>query len=57
MASAYTGSTFMPPLFGLLGGKFGFSIMPVYLIVFLALMLIMLITMFTLSAKNKGIRE
>lgn len=52
MASAYVGSTFMPPLFGLLGNRFGFSIMPIYLIVFLVLMLCMTAIMFAKSAKR-----
>ena len=52
MASAYVGSTFMPPLFGLLGGKLGFSIMPIYLIIFLALMLTMAAIMFTLAKRR-----
>lgn len=41
MASAYVGSTFIPPVFGLLGSKVGFSILPVYLLVFFALMIVM----------------
>lgn len=41
MASAYVGSTFVPPLFGLIGNAFGFGIMPVYLLVFIALMITM----------------
>lgn len=41
MASAYVGSTFVPPLFGLMGKALGFSILPVYLAVFAALMLVM----------------
>ena len=41
MASAYVGSTFVPPLFGLLGNLTGFSIMPFYLLVFVALMITM----------------
>lgn len=41
MASAYVGSTFIPPLFGLLGNLIGFKIMPVYLLVFVALMITM----------------
>ena len=34
MASAYTGSALMPPLFGFLAGFFGLSIFPLYLAVF-----------------------
>ena len=41
MASAYVGSTFVPPLFGLLGNLLGFSIMPLYLLVFVVLMIVM----------------
>ena len=41
MASAYVGSIFVPPLFGLVGKALGFSILPVYLAVFAALMLVM----------------
>ncbi len=41
MASAYVGSTFIPPLFGLLGNAVSFKIMPLYLLVFIALMIIM----------------
>lgn len=32
MAGAYVGSTFIPPLFGLLGNAVSFKIMPFYLI-------------------------
>ncbi|MEA4897828.1 MAG: MFS transporter [Christensenellaceae bacterium] len=41
MASAYTGSTFMPPLFGLIAGSIGIGLYPMYLFVFAALMLFM----------------
>jgi fucose permease len=41
MASAYVGSTFVPPLFGLLGKFVSFRILPVYLLVFFAVMLFM----------------
>ena len=41
MASAYVGSTFIPPLFGVLGKWCGFAIMPVYLLVFTGLMIAM----------------
>ena len=41
MASAYTGSTFMPPLFGLLANFLTISIYPIYLSLFLVLMLVM----------------
>lgn len=41
MASAYIGSTFMPPLFGLIANHISLKIMPLYLAFFLVLMLIM----------------
>lgn len=41
MASAYAGSTFMPPLYGLLGRAIGFEIMPFFLIGFILLMIFM----------------
>lgn len=41
MASAYVGSTFIPPLFGFLGNAIGYEIMPVYILLFFALMICM----------------
>lgn len=41
MASAYVGSTFMPPLYGLIGNHFSFRILPVYLAVFVLVMITM----------------
>ena len=43
MASAYLGSTLMPPLFGLIANHISLSLMPIYLAFFVALMLILLI--------------
>lgn len=54
MASAYVGSTFVPPLFGLLGKKLGFEIMPIYLLVFVALMIVMTECCFRTAKKNKA---
>lgn len=42
MASAYVGTTFMPPLFGLLAGKLGYGIFPFYLGVLLIVMVLMI---------------
>lgn len=39
MASAYTGSTFMPPLFGLIASHISIKLYPVYLLAFALLML------------------
>lgn len=42
MASAYVGSTFMPPIFGLIANYVSIKLMPVYLIFFFILLLIMI---------------
>ena len=52
MASAYVGSTFIPPLFGLIGGAMGFRILPVYLLVFVVLMITMVELTFRITGKN-----
>lgn len=52
MASAYVGSTFMPPLYGLLGKLIGFEIMPVFLIIFIILMIIMIEKTFRITSDN-----
>ena len=54
MASAYVGSTFMPPLFGLLGSVVGYSVMPYFLLAFFTLMIVMVEITFR---KSKGKRE
>ena len=41
MASAYIGTSFMPPLFGLLAGWFSTALLPFYLLFFLVLMTLM----------------
>ncbi len=43
MASAYIGSTLMPPIFGLIANYISIRLMPVYLALFIVLMLIMII--------------
>ncbi len=43
MASAYLGSLFMPPLFGLIAQHISISLMPLYLGIFFILMLVMVI--------------
>lgn len=42
MASAYIGSTFMPPVFGLLANYISLKVMPIYLALFFVLLLVML---------------
>ncbi len=56
MACAYVGSTFMPPLFGLIGSATDFAIMPLYLIVFVVLMLVMTELTFR-TAKKRTLGE
>lgn len=51
MASAYVGSTFIPPLFGFLGRWLGYGILPVYLIIFVVVMLYMTEKTFRLTSK------
>lgn len=52
MASAYVGSTFMPPLFGLLGGSLGFGIMPFFLLFFILLMITMIEATFRVTGNS-----
>lgn len=54
MACAYVGSTFIPPVFGLLGNSISFKIMPIYLILFFVLMITMIELTFRITAKNKA---
>ena len=51
MASAYTGSTFMPPLFGLIANNVSIRIFPFYLAVFTLLLLLMTEK---INAMNRG---
>lgn len=53
MASAYIGSTFMPPVFGLVANHVNIKLMPVYLAVFLVLLLVMLSQVEKKCAANK----
>ena len=53
MASAYVGSTFIPPLFGLLGRRIGFSFLPWYLAAFVLLMILMTELTFRLTRQRK----
>ena len=41
MACAYIGTSFMPPLFGVLAGRFSAALLPFYLLIFLVLMIVM----------------
>lgn len=53
MASAYIGTTFIPPIFGILGNSIGFFILPLYLLVFVALMITMVEVTFRIT-KNRN---
>lgn len=52
MASAYVGSTFIPPIFGVLGNITGFSVMPVYLLIFVILMICMIEMTFRITGNH-----
>lgn len=49
MASAYFGSTFMPPLFGLIANHISVGLMPVYVLAFVVLMYVMIRKTFHLT--------
>ena len=53
MASAYVGSTFIPPLFGLIANRLGFNILPVYLLIFVGLMIAMTELTFAVTKKAR----
>ena len=53
MAAAYIGSTFMPPLFGLLGSSISYSILPLFLLFFFLIMIIMMESTFRIAEKRK----
>ena len=50
MASAYIGSTFMPPLFGLIAQHGSIGFYPVYLMIFAVLMIVL----YGLFTKGQG---
>ena len=52
MASAYIGSTFISPLFGLIGNAVSFAILPVFLIFFVVLMITMVEMTFRTTHKE-----
>ena len=57
MASAYVGSTFIPPLFGLLGNFIGFKILPIYLFAFIILMIVMTELTFKITTKKVNLEK
>ena len=52
MASAYLGTSLMPPLFGLIGGKIGYKIFPIYILIFAFLMITMIEITFHITQKK-----
>lgn len=54
MASAYVGTTFAPPLFGLLGNALGYRIMPAFMLVFVILMIAMTELTFRRTGNHGG---
>lgn len=52
MASAYLGSTFMPPIFGWLGSVVGYGLLPYYLAAFVVLMIFMTETTFRVTRSH-----
>lgn len=52
MACAYIGSTFMPPLFGLLGAKIDYGLFPYYISMLLLLMIFMVILIYRNTSKK-----
>lgn len=53
MASAYTGSTFMPPVFGFFAAHTSMKMLPLYAFVFFGFMIIMLEKTFRIASKEK----
>jgi len=52
MASAYIGTTLMPPLFGQIGSHIGFSVFPLFIVTILVLQIIVIETMNRKIDKN-----
>lgn len=56
MATAYVGSTFVPPLFGMLSKFSGFGILPVFLLILLILMVVTSERVSKVCSDNKNIK-
>ncbi len=54
MASAYIGSTFVPPLFGIMGSTFTFAVFPICILTFIVIMIVMVEKTFTITKNNKN---
>ncbi len=56
MASAYIGSTLMPPVFGLFAEKISMKLLPFFMLVFVILMIIMIEKLHLEVQKSKGVK-
>ncbi|MPN59716.1 hypothetical protein SDC9_207438 [bioreactor metagenome] len=56
MATAYVGSTFVPPLFGMLSKFSGFGILPAFLLILLILMVVTSERVSKVCSDNKNIK-
>lgn len=56
MATAYVGSTFVPPLFGMLSKFSGFGILPIFLLILLILMVVTSERVSKVCSDNKNIK-
>lgn len=54
MASAYVGTTLMPPVFGLIGNYISIRLLPVYISILFVLVYIMISKMEKIFRKNNG---
>ncbi|MDR1692602.1 MAG: MFS transporter [Oscillospiraceae bacterium] len=54
MAFAYAGATCMPPLFGLLGAKVTYGLLPVFLAALLAMMVLMVVRLYQKTGKQRS---
>lgn len=52
MASAYFGTTLVPPIYGLVGKIINFSVFPIYLLIFILMMAIMIERTFRITQNN-----
>ena len=53
MASAYIGTTLMPPFFGQIGSYIGFTVFPLFIVTILVIQIIVIETMNRKIDKNK----
>ena len=54
MACAYVGTTFMPPLFGVLGAKMSYELFPLFIGLLLVIMIFMVIFLYKKTGKREA---